>query len=181
MKLQTLLLLSLLYLLSACSTTSHHSDPYIWPDNIPPRQYFVDYYHNSSVVEIQSESDYLLWVRRFYFGWELYKKGWLKATKELVKTLKTTDGQIVAREKALAIGRLVSAEWAQNAKYRVINTRHLNIWGNALNESITNKEQLLMLDRILEDVKALLGGVVQPKDIAYTRYYEIDTFEVDFQ
>ena len=181
MILRALFLSSLFLLLSACSSGAYHGSQPVWSDDIPARQYFIDHYRAGAFAEVQSESDYLLWVQRFYLGWELYGRGWLKATEELAQTLSPGKERELAREKALAIGHLVSAEWAKNTRYRVINTRHLNIWGNALNKSVVKKEQLFVLDKILLDVNTLLQRTLAPQEIAYSRYYQVEDFDVEFQ
>jgi hypothetical protein len=178
MKDYALALLSLL-ILSACSTIDLAND---WPDNIPPRSYYVDYYkRDAKHQKIVSEQEYLIWIHRFYFGWELYRRGWLQATDELVATIYKLEAKNDAREKALLIGKLVSAEWAKESNHRVINTRHLSIWGNSLTESIIRGEQLKTLDEILTDVNDLLAGKLKPADIKIDRYYVVEAFPDNFE
>lgn len=170
-----------LVFLAACSTTQRNLSQPNWPEQLPPLSYFTDYYaQDPEHQEVLSESGYLNWIKRFYLGWELYRRGWLQATDELVATLDDPEDKRIARERAEEIGRLVSPEWAKARNYRVINTRHLTIWGNALNKSMVKQEQLIMLDKILSDVKILLDRKLQPKDIASNRYYEPESFGGNF-
>jgi hypothetical protein len=165
--------LALSLIFSGCASVKEKKT---WPAEIPPIHVYTDYYsqdvgHQTALTE----QEYLLWVHRFYYGWALYNRGWLKATDELVATLKTENDKKDAKEKMLAIGKLVSPEWAKNKQYRVINSRHLGIWGNAINSSILAKEQMLMLDKILLDVQLLLEKRVEPNSIIEARYYLADS------
>ncbi|MGH1486763.1 MAG: hypothetical protein ACRBCI_11125 [Cellvibrionaceae bacterium] len=176
------LMLSSLALFTACSSTPTNLGADNWSEDLPPKSYFSAHYQQDSQQKyISTEENYLLWVKRFYFGWELYGRGWLKATNELVETLPNKNDRKEAKEKSLLIAKLVAPEWAKDKQYRVINTRHLIIWGNALNESTIKKEQLLILDRILRDVNTLLDRKIQPKDIASNRYYQPEAFGDNFQ
>ncbi len=163
-----------LIFLTSCSTIRSTST---WPQDIPPRSYFVDYYEERVTdKDLLSQNEYLTWIHRFYFGWELYARGWIKSTDVLSKTLEDHDDSQLAKEKALLLGRVVSPEWAKSKGDRVINTRHLNIWGNVINESIVRKEQLAILDKILFDANALLEKKIRPRDITFNRYYKVEEF-----
>jgi hypothetical protein len=175
------LLVSIVFL-SACSSFDAKQKQDNWPAGLPAKEHFIAYYyHDRKQQEASTLDGYLMWVKRFYLGWELYRKGWLQATHELVETIDIPDEKLRAREKAFAIGKLVSAEWAKDKGHRVINTRHLSIWGNALNESTLQEEQLRMLDKILDDASTLLERKMQPRDIVQTRYYEAEPFGDNFQ
>ena len=170
-------LLTLSLLVSGCSTYYKVKS---WPEEIPSRSYFTDYYaQDTENQRLISEKEYLVWIHRFYYGWELYRRGWLRATDELVSTIDEPHEKVQARETSTTIGQLVAPEWAKNPNYRVINTRHLIIWGNALNESMIRDEQILILNQILSDVKALLDGDIKPKELASNRYYEPEEFGQD--
>ncbi|MEM7617528.1 MAG: hypothetical protein AAF195_04020 [Pseudomonadota bacterium] len=165
--------------LSACSTLPLDSN---WPDTIPQRSYFIDYYNQDRKHrQVVNQDEYLKWIHRFYFGWELYRRGWLQATDELVATINDSQQKAIAKEKSLLIGKLVAPEWAKNRAYRVINTKHIAIWGNAISESIVRGEQLAILDKILDDVTDLLARNIQPKEISKSRYYLLENFGDDFE
>ena len=167
--------------ITGCSRTPIDTNDEKWSQHIPPREYFTHHYENDlDNRAAMSEESYLRWIHRFYFGWQLHKQGWLQASDELVQTLKTGEERKKARETALLIGKRVSAEWAKHKRHRVINTRHLIIWGNALNESIVQKEQQKILDKILNDVNTLLKKKIRPQDIAANRYYEYESFGENF-
>ncbi len=162
-------------LLHACSSTPTNLAPN--SINIPNKSYFVDYYQQDlEHQKVLSKKDYLTWVHRFYFGWPLYPRGWIKATEELTQPL-PIEQQAKARKKMSSIGNLVAPEWAKNKAFRVINTRHLSIWGNSIRNSSAKGMQLILLESILLDVNALLNGSLQPSDISYKRYNSGMTFD----
>lgn len=160
--------------LSACATLPKGHQ---WPESIPPRSYFTDYYSRDKASQsVLPQSEYLTWVHRFYFGWELYRRGLLQATDELLATLPEPSEQNYARHKMIKLGTLIAPEWAKNHQYRVINSRHMLIWGNALNEAMVKKQQLLILDKISHDAEHLLAGKLKPKQIYNDRYYPQEAF-----
>ena len=162
-------LLPLLVLISACTTINQHAP---WPAQLPPQAFFVDYYQQDvDNQQVMSEQRYLRWVQRFYLGWELYPRGWLQTMKELIQSLPTLNEQDRARQLMTALGQAVAAEWAKNGRYRVINTRHLSLWGNALSRAIVDKQQIQTLEKITQDVDDLLAKRLSPKQIRKDRYY----------
>ncbi len=166
--------LSLVCLLSACAQVKE------WPASIPSETYFVNYYQqDTSNQEVLSKEDYLMWVQRFYVGWELYHGGWVKITQNFVDTIDDQQAKDQALSKLAEIGRLVSAEWAKHQNYRAINTRHLSIWGMALSESALREDQLNQLNRMQHDVEALLAGSMQPDDIKEDQYYPVEKVDND--
>ena len=166
-------------LLSSCSNL-HPSQR--WSEDIPPRDIFIDYYtRDQAHQQVLDQEGYLTWVHRFYWGWELYPRGWLQTTAEIIATLEAAEKRHKAQQKLKEMGRLVASEWAKNRHYRVINTRHLSIWGNALNESVICQQQLKTIDQILGDIKGLLAKQIRPQEIAYKRYYKLRAFGDDFE
>ena len=167
--------------LSACAAQQRTAKAY-WPSELPAEDYFLEYYANAPEHQQAMETDeYLLWVKRFYLGWELYRPGWLEASKNLVATVSSEEEKRVAQQKTQLIGQLVAPEWAKENKYRLINSRHLVVWGNALNESISSNQQIAMLDKILNDIEVLLDRRLAPNEIAANRYYQVDSFGDDFE
>ncbi|MBX2808742.1 MAG: hypothetical protein KTR20_08940 [Cellvibrionaceae bacterium] len=169
-------LLVVLLCISSCATLPTGD---AWPDSIPPQAYFSAYYaQDPAHQQVSTEANYLKWIKRFYFGWELYGRGWLQATEELLDALDSPQAQASGRQLMADIGRLVSAEWAKDSRYRVINTRHISVWGNTLNDAIVKGEALLILERLLADVNALLNKDITPAAIRASRYYpdDVDDF-----
>ncbi len=173
---KTLLILPLLAMLFSCSSLPNEQS---WSDDIPTVNYFLDKYtEDKAHQEALSQRDYLMWVHRFYYGWALYKRGWIQATQELNETLDTEQEKQLATDLMTQIGQLVAPEWAKNKDYRVINTRHLSIWGNTINTSVTKNQQISTLYSILADVNALLEKRINKQVITPERYFAQVPFEV---
>lgn len=165
--------LNLLLSLGACSL---FIPGVVWPKELPPQQYFVDYYESSEDNhEHQNLQDYLGWVRVFYQGNTL-SPGWLYLTDEL---LLETDASRQAEYSELMgeLGLKISAEWAQNNAVRLIDTRCAGIWRNALLEAIARDDMENYIRRFEADVDALLEGSLRKDEISPSRYYEEEEFE----
>jgi hypothetical protein len=159
-----------LFLISGCT---HLKDQ--WPDKVPSRSQFVKTYNNDlSNKNIQTQEEYLLWIQRFYLGWEIYKRGWLKMTDELLVEVDDPKQKEIIEKKMHNLGLKISREWAKKTKQRRIYTRHVAIWGNALLESLDKGESMLLIDKVNEDVNALLAHKIEPKIITENRYYPQD-------
>ena len=178
---QRSLLIFTLLAISACSTAILRSDQ-DWPRDLPPLDYYIDYYNQDPAnQQAISLNEYLLWVRHLYLGWELYSNGWLALSGELANTIEDKRQREIAKQKLIVMGRIVSPEWAKHKKFSTIKTRHLIIWGNALNESPAHNEQLKIIDQVLADANLLIKGQLSAKDIRAERYYPQEPFdEVDY-
>lgn len=156
--------------MSACSLMPTASN---WPADIPAITYFESYYDkNENFKEVGSKSEYLLWVKRFYFGSFLYSRGWKQATAEVLASISDLQKREEAEIKMREIGDLVAPEWAMNREGRIINTRHIVLWGNALSGSFDKGSQIDVIDAVLLDIKSLLARQLSPKDIQAERYGE---------
>jgi hypothetical protein len=161
--------------ITACSNAP---DKNHWAREIPSENFLSAYYQQDIPHQTAlSERDYLMWVNRFYFGWKLYRRGWIQATEELVNSLPKTQDKQHAKRLMLDIGNLIGPEWAKNKKYRLINTRHLGIWGDAINASIVHHQQITTLNNIMNDAKALLKKDITSRLIVADRYYPQQAFE----
>ncbi|MFT6254650.1 MAG: hypothetical protein ACJATV_000900 [Granulosicoccus sp.] len=161
--------------ITACSNSPDKKN---WNREIPPEKFFSAYYQEDIPHQAAlSERDYLMWVNRFYFGWQLYRRGWMQATEELVASLPKAQDKQNAKRLMLQIGNLIGPEWAKNKKYRLINTRHLGIWGDAISASIVNHQQMAILNNIMNDAKALLKKDIPSQLIMADRYYPQEDFE----
>ncbi|GGY69013.1 hypothetical protein GCM10011613_11660 [Cellvibrio zantedeschiae] len=161
------------FLLTAC--VSHAPQQANWPKDIPPRDYFVAHYENDIDNKATEDLDeYLLWVIRFYKGWELYSNGWTKVTEDALHGVKDP---VVAQEiktKMDLIGQGIASEWPKNKKDRRIFTRHIVVWGNALVEAIKRDQELPLINRVLADVNGLVAYQVAVDDIKAERYFPRD-------
>ena len=179
-KIASLCRLSALFILItgllACTTQSKkiaRSDA--WPEGMPSRAYFVKVYEADDVnKQIQTQEEYLTWILRFYNGWELYGRGWLKMTNELVAQVNDPSQVKEIKFKIDRIGRLVSGEWAKKSDTRTIYLRHVSIWGNALLESLDRNEALPLINRVNQDVDDLLAHRIKANVITAERYFPID-------
>ncbi|MES2675680.1 MAG: hypothetical protein V4660_15675 [Pseudomonadota bacterium] len=172
----SLLLISVV-LLNACVT--HAPKEAQWPTDIPSRSFFVAAYEaDLDNKEIQDRDEYLLWVFRFYKGWELYRNGWSQVISDSL--IGVTD-PVVAQEiktKMEFIGSTIATEWAKTKKDRRILTRHVVVWGNALIESIKRGERVTLINKVLSDVTGLLSGAIDLDDVKAERYYPKDKDDV---
>ena len=171
------LVLILVAMISACVTAP---DADSWPDDMPPRDFFVDHYEQDEAhQQALSESAYLTWIYRFYNGWELYSRGWIQATNELADSLVSPNDQARGRELMDEIGLLIAPDWAKSDPHRSINIRHVALWGNVILKSMVTDQQLFYLYQIRDDILQLLDGDLEPDDIKRSRYVAEESF-VDF-
>lgn len=168
---KSITLFILILLISGCSMLRDQTK-LEWPAGLPPIDHYLNYYNQDSAnKELISQDEYLLWVKRLYLGWELYRNGWLKLSSNLVETLEDQDEKNIAREKLAFMGKIVSSEWAKHRRLSIVKTRNLIIWGKALDQSPENGEQLEIIDKILDDVSLLLTRELLPSNILSDRYY----------
>lgn len=143
-----------------------------WPESMPSLQYYKDYYaENKQHQEVLSERAYLGWIKKFYLGSMLYRRGWNMMTNELVSSLDNSDNKNLTRKKMKLLGKRISAEWAKDTRFSLIKTRHISIWGNALLESISKNQQLMLISKVEQDVDALLTRKITSDAIRADRYH----------
>lgn len=159
--------------LSACSLFRTSDD---WPEQLPPQVYFMDYYHNSSDNHAYQEQDnYLNWIRIFYFGNPL-APGWLQLTEDLlVETPENKQQEYTSLMTEL--GKRIGAEWAQDNRVRLIDSRMAIAWRDALIEAVSLGDLDAYLQRFDADVNAVLAGNLDKEAIQLSRYYEEQKFE----
>ncbi|HSX85892.1 MAG TPA: hypothetical protein VLE50_10830 [Cellvibrio sp.] len=168
-------ILILISSLFACSSNkiAHQTDS--WPSEMPSRTYFLKVYEaDDANKKIQTQEEYLTWIARFYNGWELYRRGWIKMTDELIAQVEDPNQVKEIRYKIDRIGRLVSGEWAKKSDTRTIYLRHVSIWGNALLESLDRDQALPLINRVNQDVDDLLANRINPDIITAERYFPAD-------
>lgn len=171
--LRMLALIALTSTLFACGT--HRATQDTWPEGMPSRAYFVKVYEADKInKQIQTKDEYLTWILRFYNGWELYRRGWIKMTNELVEQVEDPQQVTEIRYKINRIGRLVSGEWAKKSDTRTIYLRHVSIWGNALLESLDRDQALPLINQVNQDVDDLLAHRIKPEVITADRYFSAD-------
>lgn len=165
----------LAFSLFACSSHKIANEADAWPSEMPSRAYFLKIYEaDDANKKIQTKEEYLTWIVRFYGGWELYRRGWIKMTNELVAQVEDPSQIEEIRYKIDRIGRLVSGEWAKKSDTRTIYLRHVSIWGNALLESLDRNEALSLINRVNQDVDDLLAHRISADLITAERYFPAD-------
>ena len=143
-----------------------------WPEGLHHITYYISSYEQDTInKQYVSLSEYMVWVKRLYLGWQLYRSGWLELSNDLAETIVESANKDIAKEKLALIGRVVSPEWAKHRNLSTIKTRHLIIWGNALYQSPANGKQLEVIDKVLADAKLLIDRQLSPKQILADRYY----------
>lgn len=159
--------------LAGCA--SHPPKQAQWPTDIPSHEFFVSVYEDDvENKKTQTVDEYMLWVLRFYKGWELYHNGWTQVTDN---SLEGVTDPLLAQEIKLKmdmIGVNIASEWAKAKDDRRIYTRHVVVWGNALIEAIKRGEELKLINRVLKDVNNLVAKKIHMDDIKAERYYAKD-------
>lgn len=170
MSLKFVAIFSLLILLGACV-----SSPSLWSDTLPPVSTFQDNWRaDVANREVQAEEEYLLWVQRFYEGYNTVP-GWFDLTTQVLARLPAAE-RVAATERLAELGVRISGEWAKDNSVRRIDTSTVATWRDALQESLSRMEfndYLMLLDK---DISALLSGELTTDDITFERYY-IDEFD----
>lgn len=165
------------FFLSSCA--NHAPKEKLWPTDMPPRSDFVAAYEaDLENKKDQDLDEYLLWVFRFYQGWELYRNGWSQVINDSL--IGVTEPAVAAeiKTKMVFMGSSIACEWAKNKKDRRILTRHVVVWGNALIESIKRGERLSLIDKVLSDVAAILDQKIGKDDVKAERYYPKDKDDI---
>ncbi|WP_347986280.1 hypothetical protein [Methylomonas sp. AM2-LC] len=171
------LILLLAILLPACAASPTKTA--IWSDEVPAQSYFKEVYaQDNNNNSRQTLEEYLLWVMRFYQGTELYANGWNTITQAILLKNDTPERVAELKDKMERLGFLVSSEWAKDNQTRIITTRHVSIWGNALLKSLELGESLALIDRVTADVEDLLAKRISAEMITEDRFYaEEDVFQ----
>lgn len=165
-----------LSLLGAC--VSIPPEEIEWPANIPPKEYYNEIYDQDEANQaVQSRSEYLTWVIRFYEGWTLYEEGWHWTTNRVMESLESEEEKARVSAMMSELGARISAEWSKDASNRHIFTRTISAWGQALLESVNRNEEEALITRVSADIDSLFAGELEPDDIVYGRYYEEEEIE----
>ena len=170
----SIVILSLL-LLTACASHVPKEDQ--WPSDMPSRAFFVAAYESDADNKKGQDLDeYLLWVMRFYKGWELYRNGWTQVTSDSLIGVKNPHNAQEIKTKMDLIGSGIASEWAKNKSNRRVLTRHVVVWGNALIESIKRgePEEMILINRVLSDLNGLLEKNIDLDEVKADRYYPRD-------
>ena len=141
-----------------------------WPADIPDRSYFERAYELDPVNQkIQPEDEYLIWVLRFYDGYNGIN-GWREITDEVMTSINGTRFTIVAG-KMRYLGMVIAAEWSKDSPESLIHTPILSAWSKAAREAARRGELEQFADRMTADVDAILSSEIDEDDITAERYY----------
>lgn len=140
-----------------------------WPRDIPMRAYYIRVYEADPDNQTrQTLEDYLVWVRRFYDGYSV-APGWRRSEVQLMKGLTEEQVRLLAPRLAY-LGHIMSSEWAKHNEGRNIETNMLSLWGRVMLKAKKDEQLDATLDRLTEDVIALIRGELDPKEITSKRY-----------
>lgn len=173
-----LVLFLLSVLLPGCASWQS-SEGIDWTDTLPPRAHFEQVYaEDERNRSLQSEGEYLLWVKRFYEGSHFYRHGWNDFAPELVSALDDPAERPELGDAVDQLGRTIAAEWSKDSEHSRISTRHLSIWGNALRDTIGSGQEREVVGQISQDVEYLLNRQMSARDITSDRYFAEDEDDV---
>ena len=163
-------MLALLSLLAACATTQRQLPP--WPAGLPPVEEFQAVHQaDAENALVQSEGEYLKWIKRFYLGWALYPNGWDWLTDTVLRETPDYQQRLHLKHQMADIGQRIGGEWAKDSRHRYINTSHLMVWGNAVKLALKKGQQMDLANRISADVDALLATTLHPSAVDLNRYF----------
>lgn len=165
-----LILIVFSLLLLACTTVSERAEQ--WSPSWPSVAVFeLAYQADTANQTVQSADDYIRWIQRFYQGWTFYPEGWDWLTDRVLMGIDDATERRQITEQMFSLGLRISREWAKSSDYRVINTRHLLVWGNALKLSAARDQELWLSAKVSDDVNLLLALELQPSMIQKSRYF----------
>ncbi len=164
-----------LLLLTACVSPRAWN----WPDFLPRQQLFIAAWQADHLnQQVQSQQDYLNWVRSFYTGTVVYPRGWLDIQAELSQRAEPQlRPKLICELERLGIA--IGAEWAKSNGARIIDSSMLSLWGSVLQLSQLSNQEFEAVNQISEDVSLLLEGGLRKHEIIESRYagkLGIDTF-----
>jgi hypothetical protein len=166
---------ALLLLLQSCASTIGSAAA--WPDKLPDRELFERAWEQDRADSVvQTEEDYLLWVRRFYDGFST-APGWLELSAQAEERVDPAMLESL-RPQLDKLGLRIGREWAKNNGVRRINSRMVVAWHGAMLEAMWQKDMPGFLARLDTDVSAVLAGTLNGDLISSQRYYASE--DVDF-
>ncbi len=143
-----------------------------WPETLPAQAEFAEHYRQDRRnAERQSLEQYLAGIERFYRGWEMYPAGWSRLSRDLTDHIADPSIKNLTQTKLTRLGVAIAAEWAKDNAVRRITTRHVAIWGNALQKSAERAELTQLVDRVTDDVDNLLNDRIATDVITENRFY----------
>ena len=174
-----LICLASLATLTGCSLFRPATDGQAWPETVPDRNYFLAAYESDPENQkLQSKKAYLTWIIRFYQGSAVYRRGWNDLVPDVVDSIEPPEQQQALEQKLHSLGKKIAADWAKDNNARQITSAHLATWGQAMNESVVNDEQIELVQEIARDLDRLLRHKLKIQAIVASRYYPEDEDDV---
>ena len=165
-----LILISFVLLLGACVSVPERAEQ--WQSSWPPESFFeTAYAAELDNQAVQSADNYMLWIRRFYQGWTFYPEGWDWLTERVLIGIEDDAQRQQITQQMYSMGMRISREWAKSSAHRVINTRHLLVWGESLKLSAARDQELWLAVKVSADIDGLLASTIEPSTIQSSRYY----------
>jgi hypothetical protein len=166
-----------MFVMSGCAVFSA-KEP-LWPAGLKHQDYFLHVYQqDAGNAKLQNLDQYLGWVINFYQGTEFYPRGWSRICADLVHKHPDPVSASEVHNKLEHLGLMIAGEWAKNNQTRLITSRHVAIWGNALLKSAEQGEALVLLGKVTIDVEDLLAKRLAADAITEDRFYaEEDIFK----
>ena len=163
-------------LTSGCVSKTSVAD---WPADLPARSIFVETFHQQQKNGTNSSKlqNHLSWVKRYYQGSIIYPLGWNRMTEMLLGTLSDESQRSGIESRMKRLGMTIVIEWAQDNKYRAIDSAAVAVWGNGLRTASQLGEQQLFVGKVERDVDALIAGELNKKQITRERYYPREDFD----
>lgn len=141
-----------------------------WPEEIPRQSYFKELYREDGKNKSrQTEVEYLVWVARFYEGWEMMPIGWQDISESVLVDLeplqyRTIDGHLER------IGAQISGEWAKDNEVRQIDSRMLSLWAGVMQAEFSAEYRIAAVEVIARDVGDILNGELAMEQVTEDRY-----------
>ena len=157
-------------LLVSCSSMEPAQTP---PDAAEDPWFAAQYEQDDANQAVQERQEYLSWIQRFYNGMNRIP-GWQFMSEQVVEKA-PVDEQAEVSQRLNSLGRVIAAEWAKDNRVRLITTRMVNIWRQALEEAVSQEELLPYLEQVETDIERLLAERLPPEEIEFERYF-IDEF-----
>ena len=182
-RIKCLILIGFVLLLGACVSVPEKEAS--WSSAWPPETLFEAAYEAELDNQaVQSADNYMRWIRRFYQGWTFYSEGWDWLADRVLMGIDDDAQRQQITQQMYSMGMRISREWAKSSNHRVINTRHLLVWGEALKLSAARDQELWLAVKVSADIDRLLAFELDPSMIKSSRYYAdsvpaVDSDELD--
>lgn len=163
-------LMSWVVLLASCMSSAILEQ---WPEQIPQQSYFKQLYREDDSNQVrQSELEYLVWVARFYEGWEMMPMGWQDISESVLVDLEPVQFRMIDGHLE-RIGAQISGEWAKDNEVRQIDSRMLSLWAGVMQAEYSAEYRIAAVQVIARDVDDILSGELPMEHVTEDRYGQL--------